>query len=62
MKTKPASALITLPASLILSMGNERESIVRRLSWGVDACVELKGFAGRYRVQLINILSNYEHR
>ncbi|OXM75660.1 elongator complex protein 4 [Cryptococcus neoformans Bt63] len=45
LKIKPASALITLPASLILSMGSERESIVKRLSWGVDACVELKGFA-----------------
>ncbi|KIR96337.1 elongator complex protein 4 [Cryptococcus deuterogattii 2001/935-1] len=45
LKSKPASVLITLPASLILSMGSERESIVRRLAWGVDACVELKGFA-----------------
>lgn len=58
MKSKPASALITLPASLILSMGSERESIVRRLAWGVDACVELKGFAGKYYVKLEIILTN----
>lgn len=39
-------------------MGSERESIVRRLAWGVDACVELKGFAGKYKVKLETILTN----
>lgn len=39
-----AAAIITLPASLAKSLGDEE---VKRLSWAVDACVELKGFAGR---------------
>ncbi|TYJ55606.1 hypothetical protein B9479_003756 [Cryptococcus floricola] len=45
LKLKPASALVTLPASFLVALGEAREGIVKSLSWGVDACVELKGFA-----------------
>ncbi|WRT65830.1 uncharacterized protein IL334_002780 [Kwoniella shivajii] len=42
-RTKPISALITIPPNLIA--GPSKESFVRRLSRSVDASVELKGFA-----------------
>ncbi|WWC96806.1 hypothetical protein V866_003681 [Kwoniella sp. B9012] len=42
-RNKPISALITVPPQLIA--GPTKESFVRKLSWMVDASVELKGFA-----------------
>nr|XP_019050531.1 elongator complex protein 4 [Kwoniella bestiolae CBS 10118]OCF29461.1 elongator complex protein 4 [Kwoniella bestiolae CBS 10118] len=42
-RNKPISALITVPPHFIA--GPSQESFVRKLSWLVDASVELKGFA-----------------
>ncbi|WWC88030.1 uncharacterized protein L201_002933 [Kwoniella dendrophila CBS 6074] len=42
-RTKSISALITIPPHLIT--GPNKETFIRKLSWSVDACVELKGFA-----------------
>ncbi|WWD16372.1 hypothetical protein CI109_100798 [Kwoniella shandongensis] len=42
-RTKSASAIITVPPSLIA--GPKGEEIVKRLAWCVDGCIELRGFA-----------------
>ncbi|WVQ93640.1 hypothetical protein IAU59_000716 [Kwoniella sp. CBS 9459] len=44
-RDKSASALITIPPHLISGSGASTERFIQRLAWGVDACVELKGFA-----------------
>jgi elongator complex protein 4 len=38
-----AVAIITLPPSLVR---NQDEDSIKRLSWAVDASLEIKGFAG----------------
>ncbi|OCF36299.1 elongator complex protein 4 [Kwoniella heveanensis BCC8398] len=44
-RNKSASAIITIPPHLISGSGSSKERFIQRLAWGVDACVELKGFA-----------------
>ena len=44
-----AVAMVTLPPALARSIG---EDGVKRLSWTVDASLELKGFAGELRFLL----------
>jgi hypothetical protein len=38
-----AVAMVTLPPSLVRTLD---EASVKRFSWAVDACLEIKGFAG----------------
>ncbi|WVF66015.1 hypothetical protein IAT40_000753 [Kwoniella sp. CBS 6097] len=44
-RNKSTSAIITIPPHLISGSGALKERFIQRLAWGVDACVELKGFA-----------------
>ncbi|RSH94823.1 hypothetical protein EHS25_004629 [Saitozyma podzolica] len=48
LRTRPASALITLPAELARTpprgWDGDRDSWVTSLAWSVDGCVELRGF------------------
>jgi hypothetical protein len=37
--------MITLPPSFVR---NQDEDAIKRLSWAVDASLEIKGFAGKY--------------
>ncbi|WVO14675.1 hypothetical protein L204_102312 [Cryptococcus depauperatus] len=53
LQSRPASAIITIPASLLHALGNDRERVVRNWAWGVDSCVELKGFADDPTLPLI---------
>jgi hypothetical protein len=50
LRIRSASALITLPAELARTpprgWDGDRDSWVRSLAWGVDSCVELRGFGG----------------